>query len=244
MDTVGNQEDKRYVKLTNDLLFYMVFSMNEEARKDLVSCLLGIPASEIEGVKLLNPIQYNNSIDTRQTIMDLKIHLKNSTFIFVEIQVNRFRFFTNSTLIYGCRNIESQLYGKKDYTNILPVIQVSIMDHTLFPEHKVFYDVYKIQGNDHQVLTDKLKFIVLDLTAVSKATEDDKERGLVQWAEAFNAGDWETIRKIERPGIKEAVKTMEGIMANPTQRDLVWNRHLALMDYNSELIRAREEGRD
>jgi hypothetical protein len=33
-------------------------------------------------------------------------------------------------------------------------------------------------------------------------------------------------------------------MSNPIQRQLVWNRHLALMDYNSELISAREEGED
>ena len=73
-DTGDNQEDYRYVELTNDLLFHMVFSMSEEARKDLVSSLLGIPASEIKIVELLNPIQYNGSIDTKQTILDLKIH--------------------------------------------------------------------------------------------------------------------------------------------------------------------------
>jgi hypothetical protein len=35
---------------------------------------------------------------------------------------------------------------------------------------------------------------------------------------------------------------MEDIMANPFQSDLEWYRHLARMDYNSELISAREEG--
>ena len=35
---------------------------------------------------------------------------------------------------------------------------------------------------------------------------------------------------------------MESIMANPDQRQLIWDRHLALMDYNSELISARQEG--
>ena len=84
----------------------------------------------------------------------------------------------------------------------------------------------------------------MDLTATDKATENDKERGLVQWAEAFNAGDWDTLEKIDRPGIKEAVKTMETIMSDPVQRQIVWDRHLALMDYNSGLIGAKEEGFD
>jgi len=242
LDTAGNQENQRYVQLTNDLLFHMVFSMSKEARKDLVSTILGIPASEINNVELVNPIQYNGSIDTKETILDLRIHLNNNTLILVEMQVRNFKFWTNRTLIYGCRNIDFQTDGKDAYVQLEPVIQVSIMNYTLFPDHKVFFDVYKIQDDDHQVFTDKLKFIILDLTAVSEATEEDKQRGLVQWAEAFNAGNWETISKIERPGIKEAVKTMEGIMANPVQRDLIWNRHLALMDYNSELIGAREDG--
>ena len=119
------------------------------------------------------------------------------------MQVRRSRFWTDRTLIYGCRNIDSQTDGKNAYTSLEPVIQISIMNYTLFPDHKVFYDVYKLQDDDHQVFIEKLKFVVLDLTAVSKATQEDMKRGLVQWTEAINAGDWETISKIERSGIKE-----------------------------------------
>ena len=100
------------------------------------------------------------------------------------MQVRRSRFWTDRTLIYGCRNIDSQTDGKDAYTSLEPVIQISIMNYTLFPDHKVFYDVYKLQDDDHQVFIEKLKFVVLDLTAVSKATQEDMKRGLVQWAEA------------------------------------------------------------
>ena len=235
---------ERFVELTNDLLFHMVFSMSEKARKDLVSSLLNIPLEEIESVELLNPIQYNGSIDTKETILDLRIKLNNKSIVIVELQVKNFKYWTNRILIYGCRNINDQTDGKEAYIHLEPVIQVSIMDYTLFPKHKVFYDEYKIQDDDHQVLTDKLRFFVMDLTATDEATEDDKKRGLVQWAKAFNAGDWDALEKIDRPGIKEAVKTMETIMSDPVQRQIVWDRHLALMDYNSGLIGAKEEGFD
>ena len=137
----------------------------------------------------MNPIQYNGSIDTKETILDLRIKLNNKSIVIVELQVKNFKYWTNRSLIYGCRNINDQTDGKEAYIHLEPVIQVSIMDYTLFPKHKVFYDEYKIQDDDHQVLTDKLRFFVMDLTATDKATENDKERGLVQWAEAFNAGD-------------------------------------------------------
>ena len=64
----------------------------------------------------------------------------------------------------------------------------------------------------------------MDLTAIDKATDYARKQGLVQWAEAFNVQDWEAIEKIDRPGIKEAVKTMETIMANPLQGQLSLDR--------------------
>ena len=36
---------------------------------------------------------------------------------------------------------------------------------------------------------------------------------------------------------------MEVIMATPSQRQKIWERKLALMDYNTEIYSAREEGR-
>ena len=36
---------------------------------------------------------------------------------------------------------------------------------------------------------------------------------------------------------------MELIMKEPSQRQLLWERKLALMDYNTEMRSAREEGR-
>ena len=36
---------------------------------------------------------------------------------------------------------------------------------------------------------------------------------------------------------------MEVIMATPSQRQKIWERKLALMDYNTEIYSAREEGK-
>lgn len=83
---------------------------------------------------------------------------------------------------------------------------------------------------------------MLDLSAVESADEADREQGLVQWAQTFNARDWNAFKKIDRNGIKEAANTMAMIMMNPTERQLLWDRKLALMDYNTEMISARMTG--
>lgn len=83
---------------------------------------------------------------------------------------------------------------------------------------------------------------MLDLSAVDLADEVDREQGLVQWAQAFNAQDWNAFKEIDRNGIREAANTMAMIMMNPTERQLLWDRQLALMDYNTEMISARMTG--
>ena len=222
-------DDRLYVELTNDLLFHMVFSKNMEALKDLLSSLLAMDPDRIQRIEILNPMQYNDSYETKETILDLKIHLNNESFILVEIQVREFKYWTNRTLIYACRQITDQTNGKDAYQKLQPVVQIAIMKYSLFPERRRFYTEYKLQDDEQQELTDKLKFYVLDLTAVDLATETDQTNGLVEWA--------------KRKGIKEAANTMEVIMATPSQRQKIWERKLALMDYNTEIYSAREEGK-
>ena len=214
-----------------------------EALKDLLSSLLAMDPDRIQRIEILNPMQYNDSYETKETILDLKIHLNNESFILVEIQVREFKYWTNRTLIYACRQITDQTNGKDAYQKLQPVVQIAIMKYSLFPERRRFYTEYKLQDDEQQELTDKLKFYVLDLTAVDLATETDQTNGLVEWAKAFNAKNWEAVNQIDRKGIKEAANTMEVIMATPSQRQKIWERKLALMDYNTEIYSAREEGK-
>lgn len=73
-----------------------------EALKDLLSSLLAMDPDRIQRIEILNPMQYNDSYETKETILDLKIHLNNESFILVEIQVREFKYWTNRTLIYAC----------------------------------------------------------------------------------------------------------------------------------------------
>ena len=240
----GVPSNQSYVELSNDLLFHMVFTKNQEALKGLLASLLNLNPADILKIELLNPMQYNDSIGTKQTVLDLKLHLNDSSYILVEMQVRDYPCWTNRALIYACREIVGQTDGKNAYEKLQPVVQISIMKYTLFPDNKQFFAEYKIRAENLQVLTDKLRFIVLDLTASESATQEDKDRKLKDWADAFNASDWETVRSIDNPSIKEAVKTMEMILSNPSERDRIWERKMAIMDYNTGLIGAELRGEE
>ena len=122
------------------------------------------------------------------------------------------------------------------------VIQIAIMDYTLFPEHRRFFTKYVLQDDEVYRFSDKLQFYVMDLTAKEDAEEDEKANGLVDWAEAFTAKSWEKVGQIDNPSVKEAQKTMEVIMSEPTQRQLIIDRKTALLDRQAELDDAKRKG--
>ena len=74
---------------------------------------------------------------------------------------------------------------------------------------------------------------------MDEATDEQKNQGLVEWAKAFRAESWEEVREIDNPAVKEAAKTMELIMSNPTEREWIRMRRDAEMDRRTE-IRAAE----
>ena len=137
------------------------------------------------------------------------------------MQVRKFAFWTNRALAYASRQVADQITGDFKYDKLEPVIQISIMNYTLFPEHRRFFAKYTPRDEEGYEFTNMLRFYVLDLTQIEAATEEQREQGLVEWAKAFRAKTWNEVRDIENSGVKEAVQTMELIMANPTERELI-----------------------
>ena len=81
----------------------------------------------------------------------------------------------------------------------------------------------------------------MDLTAIDLATDEQKKQGVVEWAEAFKADSWEEVQEIDNTGVKEAAKTMQLIMSNPTERDLVRARRDAQFDHRTQINAARRD---
>lgn len=128
------------------------------------------------------------------------------------------------------------------YDLIQPVVQIAIMDHTLFPEHRRFLTKYQLRDDEGFVYSDKLEFIVMDLTAMDEANQNEEDQGLLEWAEASNANDWNTVDRINNDGVQEAVKTMSMIMSTPSERQKIWDRRMAIWDYNTSIAGAKAEG--
>ncbi len=166
-----------FVSLRNDLLFHMVFTRNEQALKGLLSVLLNIPEERIIRTEVLNPIQYSEALDTKVTVLDLKVHLNDCTYILVEMQVRKFVEWINRTVVYTCRQVADQVHDNFDYSKLEPVIHISIMDYSLFPDHKRFFKAYRLTDDEGYMYTDRIQFWVMDLTQIEVQPRNKKFRG-------------------------------------------------------------------
>lgn len=197
-ELLNNLTGKLPHTLTNDYLFHIVFQDNEKILKNLISCLLSIPISDITHIHVENPILPGDKVDEKEFILDLLLILNHNKKIHIEMQVRFQKFWAERSLAYICRAFNSLETGDS-YEKISPVIHIGILSFTLFPNHPEFYSKYQLLNlKTHKPYSDKLQINVLDLTQEKLATQEDIDSGLLYWAMLFKAKTWEEIKMLAK----------------------------------------------
>ena len=189
------------IPMTNDYLFRAFLQKNNKALKGLVASLLYMEPEAISSVVIMNPIELGDSINEKTFILDIRVSLNNHARINLEMQVINEHNWTDRSLCYLCR----------DYQAAKPVIQIGILNFSLFPQYPEFYATYKILNvKTYTLYSDKLRLSVLDLTHKELATEQDRKYQLDIWASLFKAATWEEINMLAKGNeyIDEAANTI------------------------------------
>lgn len=217
------------IKMTNDYLFRALLQRNNRVLKGLIRSLLHLSPEEITSVEITNPIELGTSVDEKEFILDIKVKLNSSVIINLEMQVINERNWVNRSTCYLCRTYSSLNHGD-DYNTAKPVIQIGLLDFTLFPEHPEFYATYKlINEKSFSVYSDKLRLSVVDLTHTDLATEDDRLHEIHLWASFFKATTWEELKMLahNNTDIQEAIATVYQL----TQEEKIRQQCEAREDY-------------
>lgn len=182
--------------MTNDYLFRSLLQSNNHVLKGLISALLHLDAEEIHYADILNPIELGKAIDDKTFILDIKVLFNDNTIVQLEMQVINQYNWTDRSLSYLCRSFD-QLTRRDAYQTVKPVIQIGILDFTLFPEFPEFYATYQLLNvKKHTKYSDKLRLSVLDLTQRKLATEEDRLYRIDDWADLFKATTWEDLKML------------------------------------------------
>ena len=218
------------VPMTNDYLFRALLQRNNHVLKGLICVLLHIEESDISSVIITNPIRLGDSIDNKTFVLDINVILNQHHIINLEMQVINLNNWQDRSLSYLARNFDHLKKGE-DYELTHPVIQIGLLDYTLFPDHPEFYSTYQfLNVKNHTLYSDKMRISVLDLSRIDLATEEDRQYQLDYWAALFKAKTWEELQMLAQNNnyFKEASETVYEL----TQEEQIRQQCLAREDYN------------
>ena len=218
------------VPMTNDYLFRALLQRNNLVLKGLICALLHMKEADISSVIITNPIRLGDSIDNKTFVLDINVILNQHHIINLEMQVVNLNNWQDRSLSYLARNFDHLKKGE-DYKLTHPVIQIGLLDYTLFPEYPEFYSAYQfLNVKNHTLYSDKWRISVLDLSRIDLATEEDRQYQLDHWAALFKAKTWEELQMLAQNNnyFKEASETVYQL----TQEEQIRQQCLAREDYN------------
>ena len=207
-------------QMTNDYMFHAALQKNPKVLKSLVCSLLRLRLQEIRSIQIINPIILGEAVDEKTFILDINIVLNDNTLINLEMQVENLYNWEERSLSYLCRTFD-QLQKGEEYSSAKPVIHISFLDFTPFPEYPEFYASYQFMNEkNHHIYSDKLTLRVVDLRQIELATAEDQASGLEHWARLFKASTWEEIRMIAKKdeNLLEATETLYTLNADELVR--------------------------
>jgi len=207
--------------LTNDYLFRATLQESPTTLREVVRSVLGLSLEQICSVEILNPIILGQNITAKDFILDVRVLLNNNTQVNLEMQVLNHGNWPERSLLYLCRSFD-QLNKGEDYLHVKPVIQVCFLNFTLFEDNREFFSTHMFTNiKNHRIYSDKLKLLVVDLTCIELATEEDKNRHTDRLAKLFKATTWEEIKMLASNNsmIENAAETIYRLSADEAIRE-------------------------
>lgn len=184
------------IRMSNDYLFRALLQRSNSTLKGLICSLLHLRDEEVISVTILNPIELGTPVDAKTFFLDVKVSLNDHSIAHLEMQVINQCNWVERSLSYLCRTFDSLKVGDL-YRDVKPVIQIGLLDYTLFPECPEFYATYEFRNaKNYHLYSDKLRLCVLDLSRIDIATEEDKLYQIDHWAFLFKSATWEEIRML------------------------------------------------
>ena len=178
-------------------------------------------------------------------ILDIKLILNNNKIINIELQVTKYEFWIERSLIYLCRAFDNLSVGE-DYGNVLPTYHIGILDFWMPDKAKEFYSEYRLMNvRNQEFYSDKIGVNVLNLKAVDDDSVTKEPEELYEWAKLFKATTWEEIRMLAEKNeyIADTVVTLRKL----TEDEKIRMQCQAREDYEHDratlLRQGREEGR-
>ena len=234
------------ITLRNDYAFKRVFGAeeNKDVLQDLLQCILDIPPETIAGLELLDKEFHKELLSEKLGILDIKLRLKDGTFVDIEIQNNWHFDFPERTLYYWSKMYNENIKQGQDYTKLPKCITINLIGKG-FNKNKRLHNKYLVLEQDtKEPLASKLEIHILNL-AKARLLEgfqfrDKKIKRLLNWLKFIETDDREVRNMLaqESPMMRKASTTIEVMEMSPRDKWLYESR----MKYEHDRASCINEG--
>ncbi|EPF33463.1 Rpn family recombination-promoting nuclease/putative transposase [Treponema denticola] len=234
------------VTLRNDYAFKRVFGTeeNKDVLQDFLECILDIPPETIAGLELMDKEFHKSLLSEKLGILDIKLRLKDGTFIDIEIQ-NSWHFdFPERTLYYWSKMYNEAIKQGQDYTKLPKCITINLIGKG-FNKNKRLHNKYLVLEQDtKEPLVSKLEIHILNLEKARLLKEgqykNNKTKRLLNWLKFIETDNPEVREMLEQesPMMRKANTTIELMEMSPRDKWLYDSR----MKYEHDRASCISEG--
>lgn len=240
--------------LTSDIVFKRVFARegNEDILKALLEAILEIP---IKQVIVKNPELPRNLYDSKAGILDIKVEIDKNAICDIEMQVQDYHDIDKRSTYYMSKLLSDNLKRSEDYKFNKNTIVINLLDfefykrnsyhnvaHMKFEKAKEEALVDMGYQKEEEIATKDLEMHFIEIPKFIKKNPEAKTK-IEQWLWLL-AGREEKLAmaKKENKELEKAMDIIDEMSMDEKEWELYESRRLAIMDYNTGMINAREEG--
>lgn len=241
--------------LTSDIVFKRVFAKegNEDILKALLEAILEIPILE---VVVKNPELPRNLYESKAGILDVKVQIDKNIICNIEMQVKDLKNMDKRSTYYMSRILSDELKKSEDYAEIKNTIVINLLNFEFYKRNsyhsiahmkfeKTKKDEFVDMGykSEDEIATQDLEMHFIEIPKFVKKDSKANTK-LEQWLWLI-AGREEKLEmaKKENKEIKKAMKIIDEMSMDEKEWELYQSRKMAIMDYNTGIREAKEEGK-
>lgn len=249
-----NKETIKKLPLTSDIVFKRAFS--REGSEDILKALLeAILDKPIQEVVVKNPELPRNLYDSKAGVLDVKVGIDKNIICDIEMQVQDLKNIDKRSTYYMATLETDEIKKGEDYREIKNVIVINLLNFEFYKRnsyHNIAHMKFeKTKENEYvdmgyteeeEIATSDLEMHFIEIPKFEKKNPEAKTK-LEQWLWLL-AGreDKLEMAKKENKEIKKAMDIINEMSMDEKEWELYMSRQRAILDYNTGMRDAREEG--
>ncbi len=99
----------------------------------------------ISEMRILNPINYRDSLDGKDTTLDIKASTASGEIIDIEMQNGNLRYYEQRSIYYGGKRINSSLENGQKYDKMDKSIVISFINGRIFHDVNQVHTVFQLR---------------------------------------------------------------------------------------------------